>query len=267
MRDPRLVEIDFLMDLERQEQLTIRGTGAGASHDDTESATRLYGTDPRRFLDMVRGLIRDGLIDAFVGGDRDGDRVHGFSGENEILARMTHAGRVHLWNRRDALLRDPDIEPFGLRSRAAWERDLFVKLRWATPQAPLSVIFVDLDNFGMVNEEHGHPIGDSVLRLVFQLVRSAVGMRGDVYRYGGEEVGVLLPSIALEQAKGIAEEIRALIEREVHVHVTALKAPQTASIGVTSFVGSIENDAAVAKVDNLMYAAKQSGKNRVESAA
>lgn len=159
----------------------------------------------------------------------------------------------------------PDLEPFGLRSRTAWDRDLFVKLRRATPETPLSVIFLDLDNFGAVNKKYGHPVGDAVLRSTFQLVRSTVGVRGDVYRCGGEEVGVLLSSIALEQAKAIAEEIRALIEREVHTQVEGLKVPQTASIGITSFVGPIENDAALAEVDGLMRAAKRNGKNRVES--
>jgi diguanylate cyclase (GGDEF)-like protein len=278
-RDPRLVEIDFLMDLERAEKLTIIGYGGkdanryggAAARNSVESPVQLYGTDPRRFLEMVHGLIAGRLITG-IDLDEEFDKLyltHIYSlYENQaVLVRLTHAGRVHLWNMRDELLRNPDLEPFGLRSRAAWDRDLFVKLRWATPEAPLSVIFLDLDNFGMVNKKHGHPIGDAVLRLVFQLVNSVVGTRGAVYRYGGEEVTVLLPSLALEQSNDIAEEIRSLIEREVHKQVDALKAPQTVSIGVTSFVHPIENDVAVAKADGLQHMAKLAGKNRVESAA
>ncbi|HEY0986958.1 MAG TPA: GGDEF domain-containing protein [Kofleriaceae bacterium] len=273
MRDPRLVEIDFLMDLEREEILTIEGADyrevVNAAHifKDPEGKRRLYGTDANRLADMVHGLLLKGLIDGFSSSDEYSSRVGGFHIDMKIRVRMTHAGRVHLWNLRDALLRDPDLEPMGLRSRAAWDRDLFVKLRWATPEAPLSMIFVDLDNFGAVNKEHGHPIGDAVLRAAFQLMRSTVGVRGDVYRYGGEEVGVLLPGIRLDEAKAIAEEIRALIEREVHEQVKQLGAPQTASIGVTSFDHVVENDAALDEVDRLMRAAKRAGKNRVECAA
>ena len=107
----------------------------------------------------------------------------------EVSVYLTHAGRVHLWNQRDALLRDPDLEPFGLRSRATWDRDLFLRLQWTTKEAPLSLMFLDLDNFGRVNKEYGAPLGDAVLRLVFGLVRNVVGLRGAAYRYGGEEVG------------------------------------------------------------------------------
>jgi len=216
---------------------------------------------------MVHGLLRGELINGFLDGDRYAGQRNGFTGDGEMLVLMTHAGRVHLWNIRDELLRNPDLEPFGLRSAAAWDRDLFVKLRWATPEAPLSVMFLDLDNFGVVNKKHGHPIGNAVLRLVFQLVSNVVGTRGTVYRCGGEEVGVLLPSATLEEAKGLAEELRLLVEREVHVRVETLEAPQTVSIGVTSFVDLLENDAVLAKVDKLMRAAKIGGKNRVEAAA
>jgi diguanylate cyclase (GGDEF)-like protein len=220
---------------------------------------------------MINSLLTDGLIAGWdlVGAHPVAPRTHLQDGlfNQQIYMEIKHSGRVHLWNLRDALLRDPDLEAFGLRSRAAWDRDLFVKLRWATPEAPLSVIFVDLDNFGAVNKEHGHPIGDAVLRATFQLMRSAVGVRGDVYRCGGEEVGVLLPMIAIDVDGCIADEIRSLIAREVHAQVQKLTGPQTASIGVASFDQVIENDAVLAKVDGLMRAAKQAGKNRVESAA
>jgi diguanylate cyclase (GGDEF)-like protein len=184
-------------------------------------------------------------------------------GSESVTVYLSHAGRIHLWTQRDALLRDPDLEPFGLRSRAAWDRDLFLRLRWATQEAPLSLIFLDLDNFGRVNKEHGAPVGDEVLRLVFGLVSSVVGTRGAAYRYGGEEVGVLLPDVGRETAAGLAEDLRALIERDVHVRVPVLRASQTASIGVAEFTAPMENDAAVARVDELMRRAKQAGKNRV----
>lgn len=289
MRDPRLVEIDFLMDLEREEKLIVHCSGwteaeayvaAAEASDQADTdpdpsvvandPPRLYGTDPRRFREMIHSLLREGLI---AGLDMEGThpvqpRTYLQEGQVglKVQVRMMHPGRVHLWNLRDELLRDPDLDPFGLRSRAAWNRDLFVKLRWASSEAPLSVMFLDLDHFKKVNDDHGHTIGDEVLQTTFRLVRSAVGIRGEVYRYGGEEVGVLLPAIALDEAKAIAEEIRALIEREVCIQVKALKAPQTLSIGVTSFMGVIENEIAVTKVDKLMYAAKRSGRNRVEAA-
>jgi diguanylate cyclase (GGDEF)-like protein len=124
-------------------------------------------------------------------------------------------------------------------------------------------MFLDLDNFGRVNKEHGAPVGDKVLRLVFGLVNSVAGTRGTAYRYGGEEVGALLPGIELAEAAALAEDLRALIERDVHVQTPQLGTPQTASIGVAMFTGPMENDPAVARVDELMRRAKGAGKNRV----
>lgn len=275
MRDPRLIEIDFLMDLEREGSLTIIGNGdwndatttyAGAAvRSHTRGSVRLYGTDPVRFRDMLIGLLLKGLISG-VGYYAITSRLHSLRRDDELIVSGNHAGRVHLWESRDKLMREPDLEPFGLRSRATWERDLFIQLRWATPETPLSLLFLDLDDFDAVNQELGQPVGDAALRAVFQLVSGLVGTHGTVYRHGGEEVAALLPATTLARAGGLAEAIRALIAREAHVQVSALTSPLTASIGVASFTGPLENDVAVAKVDQLMRAAKRAGKNRIESA-
>jgi diguanylate cyclase (GGDEF)-like protein len=269
MRDPRLVEIDFLMDLEQEEQLTIIGHGAkendyvfpgAAARRNIGKTTELYGTDPKRFSQMVHYLLGERLItnpDGIWG-------VWGLAEDEKIPVHMSHAGRVHLWNLRDALLRDHDLDAFGFRVRAAWDRELFVQLRWARPEAPLSVMFLDLDHFKRVNDQHGHPVGDKVLRATGQLIHSVVGVRGGIYRYGGEEIGVLLPETNLDEATRMAEEIRAFIEREVHVMVTELTVPQTASIGVKSFTSIVDDLAAIKAVDELMYKAKHNGRNRVE---
>lgn len=263
------------MELERAGQHTVSTFDQGNLL--KESTARWYGLNNAQFRAMVLDFIlRDFVIgpaplrkfhrDVSYTGTVESERIelvrHLLDGAS-VTVQLSHAGRIHLWNQRDALLRDPDLEPFGLRSRAAWDRDLFLRLRWATEQEPLSIMFLDLDNFGRVNKEYGAPVGDAVLRLVFGLVKSAVGTRGAAYRYGGEEVGVLLPGIGLEAAARLAEELRTLIERDVRPQIPQLEAPQTASIGVTEFTGPLENDAAVARVDDLMRQAKRSGKNQV----
>jgi len=238
--------------------------------------TLRYGTDSARFRDMVVALLSQGYlagmklrtygsphIDEKALFDERNILISHLCDRQEIQVVITHLGRTHLWNMRDGLLRDPDIEPFGLRSRTAWNRELFIWLRWATGDSPLSVIFIDLDNFGSVNKKYGAPIGDAVLRTTFGLIENMVGSRGSVYRYGGEEIGVLLPGMQLDQAASLAEELRTLVEREVCSQVKELDAAQTASIGVDTFEHPIENDAVVTRVDTLMRAAKQAGKNRV----
>jgi diguanylate cyclase (GGDEF)-like protein len=279
VRDPRLAEIEFLMRLERDQQISLSTSeNDNSRHLVGESTGPWYGLTMSRFRAMVLNLLQRDLVVGVIGTEEPKyvwsetelalelerrklmwELLKG----NRITLHLSHAGRIHLWNQRDALLRDPDFEPFGLRSRTAWDRDLFLRLQWATQEAPLSLMFLDLDNFGRVNKEHGAPVGDAVLRLVFGLVSSVAGTRGAAYRYGGEEVGVLFPGIDLTTAASLAEELRALIEHDVHVRVPQLEVPQTASIGVAEFTGPIENDVAVARVDELMRRAKKQGKNRV----
>lgn len=280
------MELDFLMDVERSDQIfvTSRQAGPGPEAGDLSGASdrphhdaprHRYGLTVERWRDMALHLLMQNLIvgdfsrsgrpasiELELDRERDALAAQLVAGQT-ISVNVSHAGRVHLWNLRDALLRDPDIEPFGLRSRAAWDRDLFVRLRWASAESPLSLIFLDLDNFGAVNKTLGAPIGDAVLRVVFGLVKNIVGTRGAAYRYGGEEVGVLLPDIDAAGARALAEELRVTIERDTRPQVPQLAVNQTASIGVATFTGPVENDAAVARVDEMMRAAKQDGKNRV----
>jgi len=277
MRDPRLLEIDLLMDLETRRQLQVRSTEAEWGSRAGEGR-KLYGADAPTFRALVIDLLMQGYVVGLKLMEKDAYGIDEKRIRDErqlLLAQLTqgldivilisHAGRVRLWTLRDELLRNPDIEPMGLRSKAAWERDLFLRLRWATEGEPLAIIFLDLDNFGAVNKDLGATIGDDVLRATFAIARNLVGSRGHVYRFGGEEVGVLLPNTTLDAAHGIADELRAMIETEVVRRVPQLGRPQTASLGVSAFTASIEPRAAVEQVDALMRAAKDGGKNRVVS--
>lgn len=269
MRDPRLAEIDFLMDVERRGVLKVRALlSARDLH---------YGLDVGAYRDMVIALLLEGHIGGYrLRSDGGSMSVSYLDGErNEMLGRLgagqpidvllSHSGRVHLWDLRDALLRDTELEPFGLRNKTSWWRDVAVRLRWATADEPLAIIFMDLDHFGAVNKEHGVVVGDEVLRAAFNLTKNIVGARGAVYRYGGEEVGILLPGTKLEPATVLAHELRSLVETEVGKQVPRLARAQTASIGVTVFAAGIEPEVATEYVDSLVREAKNSGRNRVVS--
>jgi diguanylate cyclase (GGDEF)-like protein len=267
MRDPRLAEIDFLMDVERRSLLHVK-----VRLSDREQR---YGVDAGTYRDMVIGL----LIAGHIGGSHlrsDGGSMSERAlktERDELMAKLgagqpidvmlTHAGRVQLWNLRDELLRDAELEPFGLRNKAAWERDLSVRLQWATTDEPLAIVFLDLDHFGAVNKELGHDRGDAVLRATFTLTKNFVGARGAVYRFGGEEVGILLPSTNQESAARLAEELRALIESDVAKFVEGFDRVQTASIGAAAFNAAIEPLVAFRHVDGLVRRAKNEGRNRV----
>jgi diguanylate cyclase (GGDEF)-like protein len=126
---------------------------------------------------------------------------------------------------------------------------------------PSSVMMIDIDHFKEINDRHGHPVGDAVIRSVAGLVRSAIRLHDVPGRYGGEEFGVVLPGTGVEGAELLAERIRARIESAVLEPRNAVRA--TLSIGVAAFdtldAGHMEW---IARADRALYAAKESGRNR-----
>lgn len=278
MQDPRLVEIDFLMDLEREGQLNVRSVASDdRSGVERHTGFHRYGFDAVRFRDMILGLILQGhivgqlikseplaLVDQKRLSHEKDSLINQLVGGRTFAIHLSHAGRTHLWNTRDELMKNPELDAFGLLNKQAWHRDLFLRLRWASETEPLSIIWVDLDHFGRVNKDLGHAIGDEVLRQAFAAITRSVGQRGTVYRAGGEEVGVLMPRTPPDIAEATAEEIRASIERDVVAEVPRLDRPQTASLGVVT-VHAAEPDA-FDRVDRAQRRAKTSGRNRVEIA-
>jgi len=278
MRDPRLVELELLMDLERSPGgLSVRCT----NKDETTGtfvaqSFNSFGVDHTHFRDLAIALaLADHISSAtpyWTRYDGEGARTarrdliaQVTSGELTTIA-ITHPGRLRLWDLRDALLRDPELDPSGLRSRRAWDRDLIVRLRWASLNEPLAIIMVELDEFTPIARQLGVAIADDVLHATFELIRSYMGARGHAYRYSADEVGALLPSTNLDVATRIAEELRVAIENEVGDRVKTLGRRQTASVGVTTFAAYIDPRAAVVRVADLMREAKRGGKNRVASA-
>jgi diguanylate cyclase (GGDEF)-like protein len=131
---------------------------------------------------------------------------------------------------------------------------------------PLSVLFVDIDRFKSVNDEHGHACGDHCLREVARVINEQLA-EDDVFgRYGGEEFLVILPGRQSEMARAVAENIRAALEAtaiEYQERVLAL----SVSIGVaTKSTGESLPQPAVDRADKALYAAKHAGRNRVNVA-
>jgi len=130
-------------------------------------------------------------------------------------------------------------------------------------QHPVSAIMLDLDHFKQVNDTYGHAIGDQVLRVVAE--RCGEGIRGiDILgRYGGEEFAVILPGTDLSGAHNMAERLRRSVA-DVPVPTDKGDLTVTISLGVAS---NVQDDADVAallnRADAAMYAAKQTGRNRV----
>ena len=141
-------------------------------------------------------------------------------------------------------------------------RSFFVEFEkcWADENCQLlNLMILDVDNFKAVNDTHGHSAGDDVLVMMGALLQGAVGERGFVCRYGGEEFVVLIPGITIDQCETFANEIRCLIEQ-----TSANDIQVTASIGISckEFI-PMDAQHLLDQADEALYIAKGAGRNRV----
>ena len=128
---------------------------------------------------------------------------------------------------------------------------------------PLSAVMIDLDHFKLLNDEHGHALGDAVLREVAAAIIGAIRPCDVACRYGGEEILVILPDCSLDDAILKANVLRARIESLSENHDCRI----TASFGVAAMPdNSSKAGDLLAAADAALYQAKQEGRNRVVSA-
>ena len=182
------------------------------------------------------------LIDALI-----------LQGGSALQAAQLH-GDVEEQSRRDSLT--------GLANRRQFDEDLASNVARAGRYGrPLALIMIDLDHFKQMNDTYGHPRGDEVLQDVAGIIGRAVRSVDTAYRYGGEELCILMPETTAGEAQEIAERVRA------HVEVSfpwATRSPVTLSAGVAELPPGADGPALVGAADRALYAAKRNGRNRTE---
>lgn len=135
---------------------------------------------------------------------------------------------------------------------------------------PLSLAFIDLDNFKLVNDRYGHPSGDRILRNVTRELGRHLRGDGLLARYGGEEFTLLLPGVPAANALGIAERLRETVAAMTHHLDGDVTARTTISVGVATHMEHDRRAASpedlVRQADRALYLAKRLGRDRVEFA-
>jgi diguanylate cyclase (GGDEF)-like protein len=155
----------------------------------------------------------------------------------------------------------------GLPNRRHAEEALATELaRGARFGDPLAVVLTDLDDFKAVNDQHGHPVGDTVLCRFARLLEASVRDVDLAARWGGEEFLLVLRGTDAEGAARLAERIRSRLEETTLLTPEGVPIVTTASFGVVSAPDGGSADRLVVAADAALYAAKRAGKNRVEQA-
>ena len=133
---------------------------------------------------------------------------------------------------------------------------------------PPSVIMLDIDHFKLINDTHGHLIGDRVIRFVSQVLQKNIKGRDTAARYGGEEFTVLLPATGTKGAEAVAESIRMAVANAQLVRADNKKplGQITLSAGVATYQKAEDILDLLNRADQALYRAKDKGRNRVNVA-
>ena len=134
------------------------------------------------------------------------------------------------------------------------ETDMERANRYATP---LSLVFVDIDNFKKYNDKYGHLEGDQVLRKIAQAIQSCMRGPDSAYRYGGDEFVGILPETTEQGATIVAERISKLVEGYQFFPNPHKPVSMTVSVGVAEYTPSEEKEAFVKRADMNMYVSKK----------
>ena len=157
----------------------------------------------------------------------------------------------------------------GVRNRRSF--DQLLRQEWKLSndlQRSLAVLMIDVDQFKLYNDKHGHLAGDEVLCSVARVLSKGLQRAGGlVARYGGEEFVVLLPGASSEQAALIADRLLSAVRALQIQHPSSLAGIVTASIGVAAITpnASSTSENLLKAADTAMYRAKTTGRNVVST--
>jgi len=202
----------------------------------------------------VQGLVAAGRLEPFSPEEAELFRIFTLQGEaalknvllfEEVKSLAIRDGLTGLYNSRH------------FQEMLAHQVEVSRRYGW-----PLSLLFLDIDNFKSINDTYGHLEGDLVLKNLARFLQSHIRLADVPCRYGGEEFVALLPQTSRTQARHLAERLRAEIAA-TPIPLSHGDIYITVSIGVACLFSPQSGEDLVKTADAALYKAKQSGKNRV----
>ncbi len=154
----------------------------------------------------------------------------------------------------------------GINNRASMNQALPREIQLAQRRKePLSLLIIDTDNFKSINDNHGHPVGDEVLKTLTEIFKDCVRNTDLVFRYGGDEFIIALPDTPTSTEAGsldVAERIRSRVE-ECKFSVDNISLVLSVSIGATQITPTDTFKTALLRADQALLQAKRNGRNQV----
>ena len=126
-----------------------------------------------------------------------------------------------------------------------------------------ALVLLDIDHFKKVNDTHGHLSGDLVLKGVAGVLSKGLRSGDRAFRYGGEELAVLMPGGTPEAAEQAAERLRAAVQQHAFKGEKGQGIPVTVSLGLSQFRPGLSGKELISRADRALYASKNAGRNRV----
>ncbi len=199
---------------------------------------------------VIRSILLEGRLRAML--RRERSALASLADREAELARLN-----------EQLMEDSRRDPLtGMRNRRALADELpRIEAGCREHGAPFGVALCDVDHFKAYNDEMGHLAGDQALRAIANTIRGALRSQDLAYRFGGEELLLILPGHTAEDAAVAARRVRAAVEAAAMPHPTGNGGVVTVSIGVSA--GTADYGDLLARADAALYDAKRGGRNRV----
>ena len=199
---------------------------------------------------VIRSVLLERRLRAMLGRERSA--LASLADREADLARLN-----------EQLMEDSRRDPLtGMRNRRALADELpRIEAGCREHGAPFGVALCDVDHFKAYNDKMGHLAGDQALRAIANTIRGALRSQDLAYRFGGEELLLILPGQGAEEAAAAARRVRAAVEAAAMPHPTGIGGVVTVSIGVSAGAGDYGD--LLARADAALYDAKRNGRNRV----
>jgi diguanylate cyclase (GGDEF)-like protein/PAS domain S-box-containing protein len=198
--------------------------------------------------------------------DRGKKMIEGILVDHSRQKRLEEVLRLGRERFRNLSMRDNLTGLFNTRYLYQALDELFDHHRFSN--IPLSLIFIDMDNFKRVVDTHGHLKGSQALREVARTIRASIRKPCFGVAYGGDEFVIVLPGFNKARAKSKVESIRAKMRHTAYLSDSGLTLRLSASFGVASYPNdAVDVKGLLAQADKALFRVKQSGKDDVGTAA